>query len=115
MPEHQTPGRAFGEFILNHRTAAGMTMREFADRIGVSAPYVSDIEKGRRDAPDAKLAIIANVFHLDSEGRAEMYELAASTRPGQVPVDLVEYIMGSAALRAAIRAARDAGSRSGSW
>lgn len=115
MPEQPTSGHAFGEFILNHRTAAGMTMREFADRIGVSAPYVSDIEKGRRDAPDTKLAIIADVFQLDREERAEMYELAARTRPGQVPVDLVAYIMGSAALRAAIRAARDAGSHSGSW
>lgn len=38
----------FGKFIAERRKQHEYTMRQFADMIAVTAPYFSDIEKGRR-------------------------------------------------------------------
>ena len=76
MAESET----FGTFLEQHRKDQDLTMRRFADMIGVTAPYLSDIEKGRRAAPDAKLENIADVLHLNREEREKMYDLAALTR-----------------------------------
>lgn len=44
-------GRAIvsGEWLRERRKAAGLSLREFAARVGVSAPYICDIEKNRRN------------------------------------------------------------------
>ncbi len=39
---------ATGEAARTEREAAGLSLREMARRMGVSAPYVSDLELGRR-------------------------------------------------------------------
>ena len=44
-----------GRLVVNHRwlrlrrEAAGILMREFARKVGLSAAYISDIELGRRN------------------------------------------------------------------
>lgn len=75
--------------------------------IGVTAPYLSDIEKGRRAAPDAKLENIADVLHLNREEREKMYDLAALTRENQVSTDLSGYIMETDMARVALRRAKE--------
>lgn len=44
------------DWLRAKRLAAGLTLREFAARRGVSAPYISDIEHGRRNCLPAMLA-----------------------------------------------------------
>ena len=39
----------FGDFISKRRLELNMTLRGFAKELGVSAPYLSDIEKGNRE------------------------------------------------------------------
>ena len=38
-----------GEWLRFERETAGLTLREMARRLGYSAPYVSDVERNRRN------------------------------------------------------------------
>jgi len=46
MPDLDTPWNTVGERLRTARTAAGMSVRELARRIGVSASHVSQVERG---------------------------------------------------------------------
>lgn len=48
-----------GRAIREAREKAGLTLRKLAERIGVSAPYLSDVERGRRGIP--KLPELARI------------------------------------------------------
>nr|WP_244955913.1 helix-turn-helix transcriptional regulator [Rothia nasimurium] len=82
-------------------------MRAFAEKVDMAASYISDIEKGRRAAPDSKLEIIATALSLTSVEREEMFDLAALTRDDQTPTDLTEYIRETDNARVALRRAKD--------
>ncbi|MEW6927981.1 helix-turn-helix transcriptional regulator [Trueperella pyogenes] len=97
----------FGKFIETKRKAAQLTMRAFADKADMTAPYLSDIEKGRRAAPDSKLETIATALALTPAEREEMYDLAALTRDDQTPTDLTEYIRETDNARVALRRAKE--------
>lgn len=53
---------AVAKEIAELRAATGMTTRAFASRIGVSAPHVTELEKGRR-YPSPKLIERLNQVH----------------------------------------------------
>ncbi|MCI7550735.1 MAG: helix-turn-helix transcriptional regulator [Actinomycetaceae bacterium] len=99
--------QGFGRFLADRRKQHELTMRQFADMIGVTAPYLSDIEKGRRAAPDSKLDAIADVLHLSVADRERMFDLAARTRENQVSADLSGYIMDTDLARVALRRAKE--------
>lgn len=40
-----------GAWLQWKRLRAGLTQREFGKRVGVSSPYLSDLESNRRDCP----------------------------------------------------------------
>lgn len=51
MPSRRTsPQRRFGEVIRAERRRQGLTQEELADRSGLSAVFVSDIERGVENA-----------------------------------------------------------------
>lgn len=97
----------FGEFIQEHRKNLGITLRGLATQLTVTPAYMSDIEKGRRYAPDSKLEALASILKLTSAEREEMLDLAARTRVDQVSADLSGYIMETDMARVALRRARD--------
>ncbi len=39
----------FATFVTRTRIAKGMTMRALADALGVSSPYLYDVEQGKRN------------------------------------------------------------------
>lgn len=43
--------KRIGEFLKNAREAAGLTQHEVAERAGLTAAYVSQVESGRRADP----------------------------------------------------------------
>jgi transcriptional regulator with XRE-family HTH domain len=47
----ETEGRAFGELLHRHRLARGHTQEELAERAGLSARAIGDLERGRRRRP----------------------------------------------------------------
>lgn len=105
----------FGEFLQKKREDQQITLRGMAAKLGVSAPYLSDIEKGRRNPPEMdKLDLIANLLHLSDDDKTIMLDLAGKMRNTVAP-DLPEYIMGRDYVSAALRTARDLDASEADW
>ena len=104
----------FGKFIDEKRRGrapggSDILLKDIAAAMGVTATYLSDIVKGRRNPPDVEtLRKIAIVLNLDSEEKALMYDLAGRERNEAAP-DLPEYLMSEDIphVRAALRKASD--------
>lgn len=72
--------RAFGAALARHRRAAGLTQEELAERAGLSARGVSDLERGLRQRPQAEtVRLLAQALALTTPDRDAL--LAAARRP----------------------------------
>jgi transcriptional regulator with XRE-family HTH domain len=56
-----------GEFIRKLRDERDLSLREFASKLGCSAPFLSDIELGRRFPSEKVLNDIARILGVDVE------------------------------------------------
>lgn len=65
---------ALGRAIQTTRTGRGMSRRELADRAGISYPYLSEIENGKKRASSAALIEIAAVLGMRPHHLLEMAE-----------------------------------------
>ena len=80
----------FGEFLQKKREAKQITLRKMAEMLDITAPYLSDIEKDRRNPPDMdKLEQISTILLLSDEDRTLMFDLAGKKRNSVAP-DLPE-------------------------
>src|SRR5215813_8846409 len=76
-----------GEKIRARRLELRITLREFARRVGVSAPYVTDLEAGRRHPSPEILARIAEELTLPQaelealDTRSEEHTSELQSRP----------------------------------
>ena len=105
----------FGEFLQKKREAKQITLRKMAEMLKMSAPYRSDIEKGRRNPPEMdKLDQIAQILLLSDVERTVMLDLAGKMRNTVAP-DLPEYIMERDYVSAALRTARDLDASEADW
>lgn len=110
-----TQNLTFGEFLQRKREEKQITLRKMAEKLHMSAPYLSDIEKGRRNPPEMeKLELIANILLLTDEEKSAMLDLAGKMRNSVAP-DLPEYIMGRDYVSAALRTARDLDAGEAEW
>ena len=66
MPNAADLPRDIGEFIRDLRSNARISLRELADRAGVSNPYLSQIERGLRKPSAEVLAQIANALRVST-------------------------------------------------
>jgi transcriptional regulator with XRE-family HTH domain len=88
----------FGTFIDNKRKGRGTSgedikLKDIADAMGMTASYLSDIVKGRRNPPEIYiLEKIALVLHLTPDEKEEMLDLAGRERDAAAP-DLPQYLM----------------------
>lgn len=88
----------FGQYIDQKRRGRGgggtdIMLKDIAKAMGVTATYLSDIIKGRRNPPEMKLLEkIAEALHLGETERTELLDLAGRERAEAAP-DLPEYIM----------------------
>ena len=104
----------FGKFIDEKRRgcAAGggdIMLKDIAKAMEMTATYLSDIIKGRRNPPEMKLLEkIALVLQLSSDEKEEMFDLAGRERNETAP-DLPGYIMDEDIpnVRLALRRAND--------
>ena len=105
----------FGEFLAAKREDRDLTLREMARQMGVSAPFLSDVEKNR-SAPLAKerLDRVAEILHLDTDEKTAMYDLVGRQRNTVAP-DLPDYIIGRDYVAAALRTARDLNAGEAEW
>lgn len=105
----------FGEFISQKRVEKQITLRKMADMLGVSAPFLTDVEKDRRNPFDMeKLTQLAKILGLSNEERELMFNLAGKKRNAVAP-DLPEYIMERDYVSAALRTARDLDAGEEEW
>jgi len=88
MVERREPYRkAVGATVRGLRLARGWTLRDLSQASGISVPYLSEIERGRKDPSGAVLAQLAAAFDLAlgallcEIGRA----VDASNAPGEAP------------------------------
>lgn len=83
--------KSFGRFLNQKRLEREITLRKMAAVLGISAPFLSDIEHGFRYPPDIeKLRKISDYLTLSREEEDEMMDLAGDGREN-VPPDIVEY------------------------
>jgi len=79
-----------------------MIMRALANVLGVSCPYMYDVEQRHRNIlKKESLEKMAVFFELDKEETAFMFALAGIDR-GFVLLDLPEFIMNNAYVRVAL-------------
>lgn len=75
----------FGEKLRDLRTHRGVTQREMATAIGVSAAYLSALEHGRRGVPSwAMLQKIIGYFNVIWDDAEDLVRLAQVSRPRAV-------------------------------
>ena len=70
--------KKFGAYLRELRENKSLSQRELARRLGISAPYLNDIEKGKRNAPRKDLLILIRRT-LDADPDA-FFDLAGSSR-----------------------------------
>lgn len=105
----------FGEFLNKKRVEKQITLRKMADMLEVSAPFLTDVEKDRRNPLDMeKLKLLAEILELSKEDNELMLNLAGRKRNAVAP-DLPEYIMERDYVSAALRTARDLGAGEEEW
>lgn len=105
----------FGDFISKKRVESKITLRKMADLLGVSAPFLTDVEKDRRNPFDMeKLITLAGILNLTQDENALMLDLAGKKRNAVAP-DLPEYIMERDYVSAALRTARDLDAGEEEW
>lgn len=105
----------FGAFIRQKRVEQKITLRDMANRLGISAPFLTDVEKDRRNPFDMeKLEQLAEILQLSKEDNDQMLNLAGKKRNAVAP-DLPEYIMNRDYVSAALRAARDLDAGEEEW
>ena len=105
----------FGEFLQRKREEKEITLRRMADKLGFSAPFLSDVEKGRRNPPElSKLEQIADILSLSIADKQTMFDLAGKKRESVAP-DLPDYIMSRGYVAAALRTARDLDAGEEEW
>ncbi len=105
----------FGNFLALKRKDAGLTIKDIANRLKISAAYYSYFESGDRKAPERDVQDqIADILELTPSERLLLYDLAGKTR-GIVAADLPDYINDNPYVRVALRKARDSKASMEQW
>ena len=97
---------SFGRFVRQRREELGLTVRGFAQDLGITAAYLSDIEKGNRYAPKAFLEKLRVGLRIPAEDMRDFEDLASATRGFQYE-DINPYLGKQPLARVALRKARD--------
>ena len=67
MPNPESPQVTLGSIIRKQRELAALPMRQFAAAVGISNPYLSQIERGLRAPSDAVLNAIADSLETTAD------------------------------------------------
>lgn len=105
----------FGQYLQEKRLSKGISMRELAARAGIAPPYLSDIEYGKRAAPENEVLdrLIASL-ELSVEDERALYDMAAAER-NSIAQDIPNYIKGNDIVIQALRTAKDVNAGVEEW
>ncbi|WP_253940758.1 helix-turn-helix domain-containing protein [Fundicoccus ignavus] len=105
----------FGGYLAKLRKERRVTLKDMADAIGITSPYLSDVEKGRRDSFDIeRLNKIVDYLKLTHEETDHLMNLAGDQRQNIAP-DLPDYVAGKEYINAALRRAKDLDAGEEEW
>lgn len=118
---HSNEPISFGDYLQQKRKERHLSLRYTAQETGISAPYLSDVEKGYKNplADDQKLKALARALELSESETYTLYDLSASNYvqnseklkaspqgiTAECPADLRQYLSNNPAVRTFIRAA----------
>jgi transcriptional regulator with XRE-family HTH domain len=74
---------SLGEIIRRQRELNAVSMRRFADLVGISNPYLSQIERGLREPSEKVLEAIARNLDLSAEALYEQAGMADPDEPAE--------------------------------
>ena len=95
---------SFGEYVKCLRQKLGLGLREVARRIEIEPSYLSDIERGRRNAPaPEKLEKLASALSLSESERPYFYDLAKVGKQIEIAEDVQSILTGNAKMPALCR------------
>ena len=105
----------FGEYLKHKREEKHISLREVARTLGVSAPFLSDVENNRRGPlTEERLADLAKVLNLNEKEQAEMYDIVGKQK-GLLAPDLNPYVTERPYVNAALRTARNLEANEDDW
>ena len=105
----------FGQYLTEKREERGLSLRKMAQELGVSATYLSGVEKSKYAPLIAeRLENASAILELTSSEKDEMYDLASQQRDTIAP-DLIEYIKNHAYISFAIRTSRETVAGEDEW
>src|SRR3954452_17599973 len=70
----QTRSAPLGEYIRRQRELQKLSMRQLAGLVGISNPYLSQIERGLRDPSEKVLDAIAHNLEVSAQTLQDQYE-----------------------------------------
>lgn len=107
--------KKFGELVKQYR--GNKSLQTLGSEIGVTASYLSDIEKGNRIPSVDKVDKLIKVFKLEGKAKNQFYDLVADESPNKYKVsgDIAEYIMKNDCLRELIRLAKEKNVKKTYW
>ncbi len=76
----QSPATPLGDLIRRQRELADLSMRQLADMVGISNPYLSQIERGLRAPSEQVLTALADSLQLSADLLRGNTEDAAASR-----------------------------------
>ena len=105
----------FGEYLKHKREEKHISLREVARTLGVSAPFLSDVENDRRGPlTEERLADLAKGLNLNEKEKDEMYDIVGKQK-GLLAPDLNPYVTERPYVNAALRTARNLEANEEDW
>jgi transcriptional regulator with XRE-family HTH domain len=95
----------FGEYIRRQRELQELTMRQLADMVGISNPYLSQIERGLREPSERVLEAIADNLEMSADALKRQRRRAAESddeEPAVVAAIRADKVLSAAQRRALI-------------
>jgi transcriptional regulator with XRE-family HTH domain len=89
MPDDRRAAPSLGEYIRRQRELSELSMRQFASLVGISNPYLSQIERGLRAPSDQVVHSIAEALQVSAD---TLYEQAGVAREQDGPSPVVAAI-----------------------
>jgi transcriptional regulator with XRE-family HTH domain len=75
----------FGKALKEARLKAKKTLREAGDHVGLSVGYISDIEQGRKSAPDLEtVRKLQDYLRVDDDALVILASEARTKRPTEI-------------------------------
>ncbi|PDP85933.1 transcriptional regulator [Glycomyces fuscus] len=91
-PEDPLMRDLIGDLLRRTRTGQGRTLRDVAEDAQVSLPYLSEIERGRKEASSEVLAAVYRSLGLSlSDVLGELYERTVTARLTRTGTGLGDY------------------------